>query len=334
MGERSHITEVIKDDTPKSKETLAKALCGELGHLGSILAGNLAALVAQMVKNLPAMQETLPHLNPGSGSSPGGGNGNPLQYSCLENSMDRGAWWATVHRVAKSQDMTERLTFHFLFPPWDSILEPGPQTGVEPCSYQHIFARPRNLCVSGVSRFSYGLPRADLPTTVGVGSGRGWRPCLPWGGDPGPRQPTGWDSPLHSACFFRTVRSLWLLARGPQGVLEDTRAEPAVDHGDSREAWMNRRRPETHPVTEQAPQVGPEGKALPTLQIGKLRLIEVKWPPRDHTLEKWAEPEFQPAVVDVLKLAAPQPFAPYPNPPPQVEFGVWGEETKWTPTMG
>ena len=40
---------------------------------------------------------------PGSGRSPGRRHGNPLQYSCLENSMDRGAWWATVHRVAKSQ---------------------------------------------------------------------------------------------------------------------------------------------------------------------------------------------------------------------------------------
>ena len=42
-------------------------------------------------------------LIPGSGRSPGEGNGNPLQYSCLENSMDRGAWWATVHEVTKSQ---------------------------------------------------------------------------------------------------------------------------------------------------------------------------------------------------------------------------------------
>ena len=42
-------------------------------------------------------------LNPGSGRSPGGGHGNPLQYSCLENPMDRGAWWATVHGVAQSR---------------------------------------------------------------------------------------------------------------------------------------------------------------------------------------------------------------------------------------
>ena len=43
-----------------------------------------------------------PSLIPGSGRSPGEGNGNPLQYSCLENPMHRGAWWATVHGVKKS----------------------------------------------------------------------------------------------------------------------------------------------------------------------------------------------------------------------------------------
>ena len=39
----------------------------------------------------------------GSGRSPGGGNGNPLQYSCLENPVDKGAWWVTVHGVTKNQ---------------------------------------------------------------------------------------------------------------------------------------------------------------------------------------------------------------------------------------
>ena len=43
---------------------------------------------------------------PGSGRFPGGGNGNPHQYFCLENSMDKGAWWAIVHGVAKESDIT------------------------------------------------------------------------------------------------------------------------------------------------------------------------------------------------------------------------------------
>ena len=58
-----------------------------------------------VVKNPPASAGDVRHMGsvPGLGRSPGKGNGNPLQYSCLENSMDRGVWWATVHRVAKSQ---------------------------------------------------------------------------------------------------------------------------------------------------------------------------------------------------------------------------------------
>ena len=44
---------------------------------------------------------------PGSGRSPGGGNGNPLQYSCLDNSMDRGAWLATALAVTEKSDTTE-----------------------------------------------------------------------------------------------------------------------------------------------------------------------------------------------------------------------------------
>ena len=54
------------------------------------------------VKHLPANAGG-PRLIPGVGRSPGKGNGNPLQYSCLGNPMDRGAWWATVHGVAKSR---------------------------------------------------------------------------------------------------------------------------------------------------------------------------------------------------------------------------------------
>ena len=50
---------------------------------------------------------------PGLGRSPGGGNGNPLRYSWLENFMDRGAWWATVHGVAKSQAQLSDEHFHF-----------------------------------------------------------------------------------------------------------------------------------------------------------------------------------------------------------------------------
>ena len=52
-------------------------------------------------------------LIPGSGRSPGEGNVNPLQYSCLENPMDGGAWWATVHRVAKSRTQLSNFTFTF-----------------------------------------------------------------------------------------------------------------------------------------------------------------------------------------------------------------------------
>ena len=58
-----------------------------------------------MVKNLPANAGDVRDVGliPGLGISPGGRNGKPLQYSSLENPMGRGAWWATVHRVAKSQ---------------------------------------------------------------------------------------------------------------------------------------------------------------------------------------------------------------------------------------
>ena len=64
-----------------------------------------ASQVVLVIKNLPALQGNVRDMGsiPGSGRSPGGGHDNPLQYSCLDNPVDRGVWWATVHGVAKSQ---------------------------------------------------------------------------------------------------------------------------------------------------------------------------------------------------------------------------------------
>ena len=68
-------------------------------------------VVGSVVKNLPANAGN-PGSIPGLRRFPGEGNGNPLQYSCLVNSMDRGAWWATVHGAAKSQTQLKRLSMH------------------------------------------------------------------------------------------------------------------------------------------------------------------------------------------------------------------------------
>ena len=54
---------------------------------------------------------------PGLQTYPGGGHGNPLQYSCLKNPMDRGPWWATVHRVIKSQTRLKQLSMRKKFRP-------------------------------------------------------------------------------------------------------------------------------------------------------------------------------------------------------------------------
>ena len=66
--------------------------------------------MAPVVKNWPANagDVTVAGSIPGSGKSPGGGHGNSLQYGCLVNPMDRVAWWATVHRIAKNRTRLKR----------------------------------------------------------------------------------------------------------------------------------------------------------------------------------------------------------------------------------
>ena len=75
--------------------------------------------MTQTVKNLPVIWETWSSI-PGLGKSPGGENGNPLQYSCLENSKDRGAWQATVRGVAKSRTLLRLSHTHI-----HTVLEAG-----------------------------------------------------------------------------------------------------------------------------------------------------------------------------------------------------------------
>ena len=77
----------------------------------------VASQVVLVVKNLPANAGDRGEVGSVSelGGSPGEGHGNPLQYYCLENPMDRGAWWATVHGVAQSQTRLKQFSRHTSF---------------------------------------------------------------------------------------------------------------------------------------------------------------------------------------------------------------------------
>ena len=85
----------------KAKVPEGKKICHALRERDSASPDSLVLILVQMVKNLPAMQIWVQSL--GWEDPPGEQNGNPTQYSCLENSMDRGAWRATVHVVTKSR---------------------------------------------------------------------------------------------------------------------------------------------------------------------------------------------------------------------------------------
>ena len=77
---------------------------------------------ALVVKNVSANAEDVGSI-PGLGRSPGGGHGNPFQYFCLVNLMDRGAWWVTVRSVAKSRTRLKRLSMHACTHLWGRIVK-------------------------------------------------------------------------------------------------------------------------------------------------------------------------------------------------------------------
>ena len=77
--------------------------CIYQSNIQGLVCAHLGCPVGSMVKNPPANAGDMT-LIPGLGGSPGEGNGNTLQYSCLGNPMDRGAWWATVHGVTRELD--------------------------------------------------------------------------------------------------------------------------------------------------------------------------------------------------------------------------------------
>ena len=98
---------ILKNCSGNSNETLhwtsIISLCLVSGMVWGFPGGSEVKASAYNVGNLGSI--------PGSGRSPGEGNGNPLQYSCLENPMDGRAWWVTVHGVAKSQTRLSDFTF-------------------------------------------------------------------------------------------------------------------------------------------------------------------------------------------------------------------------------
>ena len=94
---------ILKDLGASDKRSYKKAKICLISIKLRLIAANpaLGLSSGSKVKNLPDTASDV-GLIPGLGRSPGEGNGNPLQYSCLENSMDRGAWWASVHGITKS----------------------------------------------------------------------------------------------------------------------------------------------------------------------------------------------------------------------------------------
>ena len=92
-------------DMSRSSWAMLSSPYNSVRKIGLCLLTQRASQVALVAKNPPANAGNIREIGsiPWSGRSPGRGNGNPLLHSCLENFMDRGAWWGMVHGVAKSQ---------------------------------------------------------------------------------------------------------------------------------------------------------------------------------------------------------------------------------------
>ena len=111
-----------------------------------------------MVKNLSANAGDINDTGsiPGSGRSPGGGHGNPVWYSCLENPMDRGAWRATVHGVAQSRTRLKRLSMHIVFLTQDEM------DGIKSVDENRTWAcLDTQLCLTLCIPMDYSLPDSD-----------------------------------------------------------------------------------------------------------------------------------------------------------------------------
>ena len=134
-------------------------------------------VISPMVQNLPAMQETRVR-SLGLGRSPGRGHGSPLQYSCLENPTDRGAWRAAVHGVARSR--TRLSIYHFQF---SLAGDPTPQS--RPCSHLPAGVVPGSECSPPAARLACtSRCTSPHPTCLHSHSARPWEPA-----SPGPRSP-------------------------------------------------------------------------------------------------------------------------------------------------
>ena len=99
---------------PVKKKKKKKSPLGLSDYLDNLIVGFWDSQVALVGKNTPASAGDIRDMGSvsGLGRSPRGGQGNPPQYSCLENPMDRGAWWATVHKFTKSPTGLKRLSTH------------------------------------------------------------------------------------------------------------------------------------------------------------------------------------------------------------------------------